>query len=148
MAWVLAAILRRQGIGKSYRGAWGIAIAAAAIRMVHPLTTQAVAYVYQRMQSLGATAILATVGPFLAAVEARRPGPWLVASVAASGLGMLCKEHVAAAPAAVLLVDWLAVGHDPARPWRSLVSAVRARPQYYMALFATPLVAVALVVAQ
>jgi len=61
---------------------------------------------------------------------------------------MLCKEHVVAAPVVVLLVDWLVVRWRQAAPWRSLLDAAAARPAYYAALFATPLVAVALVIWQ
>jgi hypothetical protein len=51
---------------------------------------------------------------------------------------MLCKEHVIAAPVAVLLVDGLTRSKAPGTFFRS----------YYAALFATPLIAVALVMLQ
>jgi hypothetical protein len=61
---------------------------------------------------------------------------------------MLCKEHVISAPVAVLLIDWLAVQWRQETPWRSLVAAGGSRPAYYAALFATPLIAVGLVILQ
>lgn len=143
--WVGREILRRLGGGDA---AGGIALAAATLWLVHPLCTQAVDYIYQRIESLGALAILGTVACFLKATTAPRPGGWLAASVAASAAGMLCKEHVIAAPVAVLIVDWLAAKWRQEAPWRSLLAALAARPASYAALFATPLIAVALVVWQ
>jgi hypothetical protein len=144
--WVVREVVRRLGAGAHQ--AVVIAAAATTLWLVHPLGTQAVAYVYQRIESLAALAMLATLACFLRAITALNPGWWLVASVAASSLGMLCKEHVAAAPIAVLLVDWLAVRWLPDAPWRSLADAIRGRPWYYTALFATPLIAVGLVIMQ
>jgi hypothetical protein len=157
--WVGREILRRLGAGDA---AGEIALAAATLWLVHPLCTQAVDYIYQRIESLGALAILGTVACFLRASpqslagasgfrkisEVDRASGWLAASVAASAAGMLCKEHVVAAPVVVLLVDWLVVRWRQAAPWRSLLDAAAARPAYYAALFATTLVAVALVVLQ
>ena len=152
--WVGREILRRLGAGSA---AAGIAFAAATLWLVHPLCTQAVDYIYQRIEALGGMAILGTVACFLRATRvslarskpglARLPG-WLAASVAVSATGMLCKEHVAAAPVAVLLTDWLAVRWQRDAPWRSLFEAVRARTAFYSALFATPLMAVVLVAVQ
>lgn len=157
--WVGREVLRRLGA----RDAAGeIALAAASLWLVHPLCTQAVDYLYQRIELLGATAILGTVACFLRAGPqplacasgvwkygaADRASGWLAASVATSALGMLCKEHVAAAPAVVLLIDWLAVRWREGAPWRSLIEAVQARPAFYAALFATPLIAVGFVILQ
>jgi hypothetical protein len=163
--WVGRELLRRLGVGDA---AGGIALAAVTLWLVHPLCTQAVDYIYQRIESLGALAILGTVACFLRATTAAQPGRWLAASVAASAAGMLCKEHVIAAPVAVLLIEWLAVKKVPvticpetpalgrgrvACGDRQMVAGtlfrpLAARPAYYAALFATPLVAVALVVLQ
>jgi hypothetical protein len=161
--WVGREVLRRLGAGDAAKG---VALAAAMLWLVHPLCTQAVDYIYQRIESLGALAILATVACFLRAADAPRPGRWLAASVAASAAGMLCKEHVIAAPAVVLLIDGLAVKKVPGTicPGRGRVACgdrqmlpgtfspffrpLAARPAYYAAAFATPLIAVALVVWQ
>ena len=144
--WVAREVLRRLGLG----GAAGrIALAATTLWLVHPLCTQAVDYVYQRIESLATLAILGTVACFLQAARSPRPARWLAASVAVSAIGMLCKEHVAAAPVAVVLIDWLVFrGRSSAAPLRSLAVPVRARPLYYAALFATPLLAIALVMLQ
>ncbi len=134
--WVGREILRRLGAGDA---AEEIALAATTLWLVHPLCTQAVDYIYQRIEALGALAILGTVACFLRATSCPRPDRWLAASVGASAAGMLCKEHVAAAPVVVLLVDWLA---------RKMVPGTFFRPAYYAALFATPLIAVGLVASQ
>ena len=138
--WVVHWIGRRTGPRPCRAGSAagdGIALAAAALWLVHPLTTQAVDYVYQRMELLGATAILATVAAFLRSVDARQPAAWRAAAVVACGLGMLCKETVVAAPLIVLLIDWLVVRHDHDRPWMSLGTALRADGGFLAALFAT-----------
>lgn len=136
--WVVRWIGRRAGRGDGPDAVLdGIALATAAIWLAHPLTTQAVDYVYQRMELLGATAILATVAAFLRSVDARQPAAWRAAAVVACGLGMLCKETVVAAPLVVLLIDWLVVRHDRDRPWQSLGTALRTDGRFLAALFAT-----------
>lgn len=138
--WVGQAILRRLGAGDA---AGGIAIAATTLWLVHPLCTQAVDYIYQRIELLGAMAILGTVACFLHGTVSPRSASWLAASVATSATGMLCKEHVAVAPVVVLLIDWLAV-----RQASNILFTLKGRPIYYKALFATPLIAVGLVILQ
>lgn len=135
--WLVRWIGRRVGLGHRENAADRIALATAALWLVHPLTTQAVDYVYQRMELLGAMAILATVAVFLKSVDARQPMAWRTAAVVACGLGMLCKETVVAAPLIVLLIDWLVVRHDRDRPWMSLGTALRDDGRFLAALFAT-----------
>lgn len=137
--WVVRWIGRRamRGDGPDTAAADGIALATAAIWLVHPLTTQAVDYVYQRMELLGATAILATVALFLRSVDARQTAAWQAAAVGVCGLGMLCKETVVAAPLVVLLIDWLVVRHAPDRPWKSLGTTLRTDGRFLTALVAT-----------
>lgn len=143
--WVAREILRRRGAGEA---ADATAFAAVTLWLLHPLCTQAVDYVYQRMESLAALAILGTVACVLRAAAAPRRSRWPAAAVAAATVGMLCKETAVAAPVAALLVAWLACAWRPAAAWQSLRATLRARPLAWAALFATPLVAVALVVAQ
>lgn len=124
-------------VGRADLVAWG----AATLWLVHPLASQPVAYVYQRIELLAATAILAALGCFLSGRSPRM----LVATVAISAAGMLCKETAAVIPPAVLLIDWLVVSWRPDRPWRSLGAALAARPGLYTALSATLGVAAGLV---
>ena len=120
---------------------------AATLWLLHPLTTQPVDYVYQRMELLAATAILAAITCFLAAGGARRPARWLVGCVMASALGMLCKETAVVIPAVLLLTGWWlhavrrAAGH-PALRAGAIASA------FWPALAATVGIAIAVVAGQ
>jgi tetratricopeptide (TPR) repeat protein len=82
-----------------------IAYGASLIWLVHPLQTQAVSYIYQRIELLAALAALGTLAAFIAAHASRRPSRWLLASAACCALGMACKESVAVVPPLVLLYD-------------------------------------------
>ncbi|MFN9368557.1 MAG: hypothetical protein ACK6CT_07285, partial [Planctomycetia bacterium] len=153
--WLVWAICRRLLAGGPEQTAAGadrglsrgelVAWAAAAIWLVHPLGTAAVDYVYQRMELLGASAILAAVWCLLTARLSCLPQRWLVASVAAVAAGMLCKETVVAAPAVLFLVDWLGGAEPPWRPWAAAGATLRRRPPFHAATVATLLVAGAVV---
>jgi hypothetical protein len=90
------------------RHALPAATATAAIWGVHPLTTQAVTYVYQRIEMLAAVLMLASL---LAAIRAfgfdASPRPrgrgWIAASLVASCLAMLSKETAVVLPLLVPL---------------------------------------------
>jgi tetratricopeptide (TPR) repeat protein len=115
-------------------------LATAALWLVHPLTTQPVAYIYQRMELLGAAAILGCLFCFLrsqASSSTARSNGWLAAAVAVSAIGMLCKETAVVAPCVILATDWLLFCWRADRPWRSLATAVARRPRFYAALAAT-----------
>jgi hypothetical protein len=92
-----------------------------------------VAYVYQRIELLGATAILGALAAFLSS----RSFPSLAAVVLISAVGMLCKETAAAIPPVILLTDWLVLTWTADRPWTTLAEVVRRRAWFYAALFAT-----------
>lgn len=120
----------------------GEAWAAATVWLLHPLCTQPVAYIYQRIELLGASAILAAVACFLTS----RAGGALAMTAAIAALGMLCKETAVAIPPLILLTDWLLVNWTPARPWATLWTTLRGRPVFYACLFTCTLgVAVCLV---
>ena len=148
LAWLTATLLARLAGRQRRQIDWQLATATAAVWLVHPLAGFCVDYLYQRMELLAATAVLAALACFLKACESPRPSGWLAGSIVASSLGMCCKENAVVAPAVVLLVDWLVVSRDAARPWMSLVMSVSRRPRYYAALFLTPLLAVVLVLLQ
>lgn len=107
-----------------------IAFACALVWVVHPLTTQAVTYIVQRLESLMGLAYVATLYCFIRAQQSRFGWLWSLASIAACGLGMGCKEVMATAPLAVLWYDRAFV----ASSWRDIV---RKRWGYYLALAAT-----------
>jgi protein O-mannosyl-transferase len=105
--WVAAAGLARQGC----RHPRETAAIAAALWLVHPIQTQAVAYAYQRIELLAATAALATLAFFMAAVasEGRRGRAFSVAAVVSCAAGMACKEWMVVVPLVILLYDALLV---------------------------------------
>ena len=82
----------------------GIALAVAAIWVVHPLNTQAVTYIVQRSESLASLFYLLTLYCFLRGVQAGG-ARWHAASLAAFALGLGSKEIVATAPLLLLLYD-------------------------------------------
>jgi len=151
LAWfVVREILARTAPGDggatAGRRAAAIAWAVATLWLVHPLCTQAVSYLYQRIELLAATCILASLACQLRADDSPRPHAWRCGSILACATGMLCKESAAAAPLVLLLVAWLA-GPRPAG-WRSLVATLRSGTPYWAALAATWLVAAAVVFVQ
>ncbi|NDC62600.1 MAG: hypothetical protein EBZ59_01110 [Planctomycetia bacterium] len=115
--WVVARGLRRLDVspGTGWAADWAVGWAVAALWLSHPLNTQAVTYVYQRIETLAAGWMLATLGCFIASLDARRPHAWLAASVACCGLGMASKETAAVAPLLVAAYAALASDRNPAR---------------------------------
>ena len=103
----------------------------AALWAVHPLQTQAVTYVYQRMECLMALCFLGGLYAFIRAGEsARRERTWLTVCAAAATAGMLCKESAVALPPLVFLYDVLLTPRAP-------LAALRRRPWFYAALAAS-----------
>ena len=107
-----------------------LALAIALIWAVHPLQTQAVTYIYQRVESLMALAYLATLYCFIRARESEDPRRWYLGSVAACAYGMGCKEVMVTAPLIVLWYDRAFI----AGSWRELFWKRRG---YYAGLLAT-----------
>jgi hypothetical protein len=100
-------------------GGWSlpIATATAAIWVVHPLTTQAVTYIYQRMEVMAAVAMLACLCAAERALSANasatgaRAGAvrrrWQAASIAAAVAAMLSKETAVVLPLLVATHAWV-----------------------------------------
>ena len=82
-----------------------VAAAVALIWVVHPLTTSAVTYVVQRVESLMSLFYLLTLYCAIRAVQSARTGLWTVACIASCALGMGTKEVMVTAPVAVALWD-------------------------------------------
>jgi tetratricopeptide (TPR) repeat protein len=114
------------------------ACALALLWVVHPLNSEMVNYVTQRTESMMALAFLSTIYAGVRATSSGRSARWHVASVAAAAAGMACKESMATAPIMMLLLDGTFMSGG-------LTTAVRRRPGYYMALFATWLVLAVLI---
>lgn len=101
-AWFLRTLLPQASL-------W-IVFAAAAVFALHPLQTQAVAYIIQRATSLYALFY------FLCCAAYLRGGRWLVVAAFSGALSMLSKEPALSLPLALLLLD-LARGRFDLRRW-------------------------------
>jgi tetratricopeptide (TPR) repeat protein len=110
---------------------------AAAIWVVHPIQTESVTYIVQRMESLMGLFYLLTL---YSAIRAMEPGGgllWPAVSVVCCGLGMGTKEAMVTAPVLVLL-------YDRAFFAGSFIAAFRRRWGLYVGLAATWLILAAL----
>ena len=114
-----------------HRGAAAIATGVALLWVVHPLTTSAVTYLVQRVESLMGLLYLVTLYCAIRAHETGRRGMWMAGAVAACALGMATKEVMVTAPLAVMVWDWVF-----RQPWR---------PRFYAALGATWIILAVLV---
>lgn len=113
----------------------------ATLWLAHPLQSQAVSYIYQRIELLAACASLATLVAFLRATTAVRPLPWVAAAVGTCVIGMASKEWVVVVPLVVLLADRAFV----ASSWHDLLAG---RGAWHAALVATIPIAFVIVAAQ
>jgi protein O-mannosyl-transferase len=132
LAWIVLHILTRQPstTGTQATSAGFQAWLSATLWLVHPLQSQAVSYIYQRIELLAALAALATFAAFLKAAATGRPFPWMITAVIACSLGMACKEWGLVVPLVVLLADRTLL----AGSWREVLAR---RGSWHAALFAT-----------
>jgi tetratricopeptide (TPR) repeat protein len=124
--------------GRFRRDAGWLALAAALLWTVHPLQTEAVTYVVQRVESLMGFFYLLTLYCLVRAGTAGSSRGWLAGSVAACAAGMACKEVMVSAPVVSLLLDRACLAGSFRAAWRQ-------RAPYYLALAATWLLLLALV---
>jgi Tfp pilus assembly protein PilF len=110
--------------------ATGLALVVALVWALHPLQTQAVAYVIQRAESLMGLCYFLTLWLFLRSADSPRPGPWRVLAVVACALGMTAKEVMVSAPVIVLLFDRIFLAGSFRR-------ALASKRLFYGALFGT-----------
>jgi hypothetical protein len=85
----------------------------AALWAVHPLNTQAVTYIYQRMESLAGMLCLLSLAAFAGGVARQWNVRWLAGSVVASAAAMFSKETAAVLPLMIASYDWLFCGDQP-----------------------------------
>jgi len=107
-----------------------IAFSIAIVWIVHPLNTQAVTYIVQRLESLMGLAYLSTLYCFAKSQYSRRSWAWLLCSVGTCAFGMGCKEVMVSAPIIVLWYDRAFI----AKSWRELFDC---RKYYYAILACT-----------
>lgn len=84
-----------------------VAGAIAIVWVVHPVTTAAVTYIVQRVESLMGLFYLLTLYCAIRATEGRRRGAWAAAAVASCALGMGTKETMVTAPLVVATWSWI-----------------------------------------
>jgi len=129
--WIIGTLLTgRRTADAGFSSPQLIAALTAAVWLVHPLQSQAVSYVYQRIELLAALSALATAAAFLKAATAAQPLPWVALAILACGLGMACKEWVVVVPLVMLLLDRAFL----AASWSEVFAR---RGGWHLALFAT-----------
>lgn len=85
-----------------------LALAISVVWIVHPLNTQAVTFVVQRVESLMAVFYLATLYCAIRAAESDfRQAGWIAGAIAACALGMATKETMVGAPILTTLWLWI-----------------------------------------
>jgi protein O-mannosyl-transferase len=115
-----------------------LAFVVALLWSLHPLQTEAVTYIIQRVESLMALFFLLTFYCFVRSVDSPKPRFWQGCAVGACLLGAATKEVIAMAPILVLLYDRAFVAGSFAEAWRR-------RRRLHLALAATWLPLAALV---
>jgi tetratricopeptide (TPR) repeat protein len=128
----LYGIVRRSLLTERLKGRFGkdssiLAWVVAVLWLLHPLQTESVTYIIQRIESLMGLFFLLTLYTAIRASQSPRPGIWLGLSVVCCALGMGTKEVMIVAPVMVLLFDYLFI-------YESLSVALKQRAIYYGAL--------------
>lgn len=112
--------LRQPSLGERFSGgSTELAFAVAILWSLHPLQTESVTYLVQRVESLMGLFYLLTLYCFVRAVDsAAHARAWSVAAFVACLLGMGCKEVMVTAPAVVWLYDRTFVSGTWRESWR------------------------------
>ena len=82
-----------------------LALAIALLWVVHPLQTESVTYIIQRVEALMGLFYLLTLYCFVRGTSSPSPARWYLAAVAACTAGMASKEVMVSAPLLVLIHD-------------------------------------------
>lgn len=112
----------------------------AAVWAAHPLQTQAVTYVYQRIESLTGMLSLISLFCFARAAATSWNSSWLAGCVAATAAAMASKETAVVLPLLVASYDWLFSGEG--------MAGLRRRRIFYGCMSATWIVLVAVILSQ
>lgn len=114
-----------------YKHAGPIAFFAALLWLAHPLQTQSVTYIVQRMNSLAAMfyvlSLLLYIKGRLAGQDAKKTWPWYIGCVIAGLLALGSKQIAATLPLFIFLYEWFFF-QDLSRNW------LRRRLPYFMAI--------------
>ncbi len=109
-SWLLFALVRRVLLLEPTReryqhSAFWIALAVAALWLVHPLQTESVTYIVQRLESLAGMFILLLLYALLRGSQSRYAWLWYALALAALWLGCASKEYVLVAPLVAVAFD-------------------------------------------
>ena len=117
--------------GDRYRtsGPW-LASGVAALWVAHPLQTESVTYIVQRIEALMGLFYLLTLYCFIRGLTSSRPRGWMDGAVAACALGMGTKEIMVTAPFMLYLYDAVLVSS-------SWLAPLRQRGKVHVALLLT-----------
>lgn len=143
-ALVLFGIVRRTLLGQRLGDRFGaqangLAAAVAVCWAVHPLQTESVTYIIQRMESLMGLFLLLTLYCVIRGSQSPLRTRWYAMAVICCALGMGTKEGMAIAPIIVLLYDRIFLANSWAELWKQ-------RSALYAALAATWLILISLVI--
>ena len=94
-----------------------IALAISLLWIVHPLQTQAVTYIVQRMESLASLLFLLAIYGLVRGKSSAKPALWYLLTIASCWLGMGCKQTTTACPLILLLYDRIFL----ASSWKSMI---------------------------
>ncbi|GJQ27571.1 MAG: hypothetical protein HBSAPP02_26030 [Phycisphaerae bacterium] len=107
---LLFGVVRRTLLAERFRerferSATALAVVTALLWVVHPLQTESVTYVIQRVECMVSLFYLATLYCVVRAAASPRPLPWSAGAVICSALGMGCKEVMVTAPFVIFWYD-------------------------------------------
>src|SRR5262249_12168613 len=143
-ALVLFGIVRRTLQGPRLRERFGtrangLAAAVAVCWAVHPLQTESVTYIIQRMEFLMGLFLLLTLYCVIRGHDSPRRSEWYATAVVCCALGMGSKEGMVIAPIIVLLYDRIFLADSWTELWKK-------RSMLYAGLAATWLILISLVI--
>ncbi len=96
-----------------------LALTTALLWVVHPLGTNCVTYVAQRIEAIMALFLLATLYCFIRTVTSHHPRRWAGATIAFCAVGMGTKEIMATAPLLLFLYDGIFISPSWSAAWRT-----------------------------
>ena len=117
----------------------GLAAAVAVCWAIHPLQTESVTYIIQRMESLMGLFFLLTLYCVIRGHDSPRRSEWYATAVVCCALGMGSKETMVSAPIIVLLYDRIFLADSWTEVWKK-------RSVLYAGLAATWLILISLVI--
>ena len=132
------------------RDRWGVhavnlALVIATLWAIHPLQTQAVTYIYQRIESMHGMFVILSLAAFARALAEGHSRGWLAASFTACAAAMACKESAVVLPPLLLAYDWLFSPDGSSADW---LADVRRRRAFHVGCFLTWVILAAVIISQ